>query len=109
LQIEVAARHASVADDMKVYAEKKAQRLLKFYDKIQSIRVVLDKGGDGFRCEMIVDLEHMHDLVAHTAGDEMNAAIDATVDRLERQLIEHKDRTRNRKGRGPNPHQPTRT
>jgi putative sigma-54 modulation protein len=109
LQIEVTVRHASIAADLRAYAEKKAGRLVKYYDKIQAIRVILDSTGAGFECEMIVDLEHMHDLVAKTAGDDLHAAIDQAVDRLERRLTEHKDRTRIRKGRGPNPHQPTRT
>ena len=109
MQIEVTCRHGSVAADLKEYADKKAQRLLKYYDKIQAIRVLLDSGAAGFGCEMIVDLEHTHDLVGHTEGPDLRAAIDQTVDRLERQLVQHKDRTRNRKGRGPNPHQPSRT
>jgi putative sigma-54 modulation protein len=109
LQIQVTVRDASIPEDMRARDDEKAQRLVKYYDKIQSIRVVLNKGGDGFSCEMIADLEHMHDLVAHTSGHHMGAVIDQTVDRLERQLIEHKDRTRHRKGRGPGPHQPTRT
>jgi ribosome-associated translation inhibitor RaiA len=50
----------------------------------------------------------MHEMVGKTAGGDLRAAIDQTVDRLERQLTEHKDRTRIRKGRGPSPHQPTR-
>jgi putative sigma-54 modulation protein len=98
-----------VSEDQKAYAEKKAERLLKYYDKIQAIRVLLDGTASGFGCEMIVDIEHMHDLVAHMQGPDLGAAIDATVDRLERQITEHKDRTRSHKGRGPNPHQPTRT
>ena len=109
MQIEVTVRHASAAPDVKAYARKKAERLLKYYDKMQSIRVLLDHGGVGFGCEIIVDLEHRHDLVASTYGPDLRAAIDQTVDRVERQLVEHKKRTRNRKGRGPNPHQPTRT
>ena len=109
MQIQVTVRDPSITEDMRARADEKAQRLVKYYDKIQSIRVVLNKGGDGFSCEMIADLEHMHDLVAKTAGDDLHAAIDQAVDRLERRLTEHKDRTRIRKGRGPNPHQPTRT
>jgi putative sigma-54 modulation protein len=109
LQIEVTVRHASVTEELKAYAEKKAERLLKYDNKIQSIRVLLDQSGAGFNCEMIVDLEHSHDMVASTNGPDLHAAIDQTVDRVERQLVEHKDRTRNRKGRGPSPHQPTRT
>jgi ribosomal subunit interface protein len=109
LQIEVTVRHGTVSEDQKAYAQKKAEHLEKYYDKIQSIRVLLDGTAAGFGCEMIVDVEHMHDLVAHYQGPDLGAAIDGTVDRLERQITELKDRTRNRKGRGPNPHQPTRT
>jgi putative sigma-54 modulation protein len=109
LQIEVTVRHTSVSPELKAYAEKKAEHLSKFYDKIPSIRVLLDQSGAGFTCEIIIGLEHMHELVASTTGPDLRAAIDQTADRVERQLIEHKDRIRNRKGRGPNPHQPTRT
>jgi len=109
LQIEVTVRHTSVTADLKAYAEKKAEHLSKFFDKVQSIRIVLDRSGAGFNCEIIIGLERMHELVASTGGPDLRAAIDQSADRMERQLIEHKDRIRNRKGRGPNPHQPTRT
>jgi len=108
LQIKVALRNESIGEDMKRRAEEKAQRLLKFYDKIQSVRVVLDKTGEGYSCEMIADLERMHDLVAVTTDRNLQVAIDQAFSRLERQVVEHKERTRNRKGRGPNPHQPSR-
>jgi putative sigma-54 modulation protein len=109
LQIEVTVRHTSVTPELKAYAEKKGEHLSKFYDKIRSIRVLLDQSGAGFACEIIVSLERTHELVASTTGPDLRAAIDQTADRVERQLVEHKDRIRNRKGRGPNPHQPTRT
>ena len=109
LQIEVTVRHTSVAPEMKAYARSKAERLLKYYNRIQAIRVLLDHGGGGFSCEMIANVEHAPDLVAHTMGPDLRAAVDQTVDRVERQVIELKKRTRHRKGRGPNPHQPTRT
>jgi len=98
----------SIGEEMKRRAEQQAQRLLKYYDKIQSIRIVLDKNGDAYACEMIADLERMHDLVAQTTGRNVQAVIDETHDRLERQIREYKQRTRHRKGRGPNPHQPSR-
>jgi putative sigma-54 modulation protein len=94
---------------MKEYARKKTERLSKCYDRLQAIRVVLQQEGTGFFCEMIAEIEHMHDLVGRADAEEMTEAIDLAVDRLERQLVEHKDRIRDRKGRGPNPHQPTRT
>jgi len=109
LQIEVTVRHASIAEDLKTYGHTKAERLLKYYDKIQAIHVVLDTAGATSSCEMVVVVEHMHELVGRTEADDLRACIDQTVDRLERQLVEHKERIRNRKGRGPSPHQPTRT
>jgi len=109
LQIEITVRHESVAADIKDYATKKADRLVKYYDRIQSVRVVLDKDGGGMVCEMIADVEHTRDLVGRATDADVRAAIDLATDRLERQLAEHKDRVRHRKGRGPNPHQPTRT
>jgi len=108
LQIEVTVRNASVQDDMRDYADKKAQRLVKYFDRLQSIHVLLDMDGLAYSCEMIACLEHMHELVGKAKESDIRAAIDQAVDRLERQLHEHKDRVRNRKGRGPNPHQPTR-
>ena len=109
MQIEVTARHVSVSEELKAYAEKKAQRLLKYYNKMQLIRVLLDANGSGFRCEMIVEIERGHDLVGATTAPALREAIDQTTDHVERQLVEHKDRTRQRKGRGPHPHQPSRT
>ncbi|MCX5683593.1 MAG: ribosome-associated translation inhibitor RaiA [Planctomycetota bacterium] len=109
MQIEVTVRHTSVSPELKAYAEKKAEHLSKFYDKIQSIRVLLDQSGAGFNCEILVDIEHMHELVVSTGGPDLKAAIDQSADRMERQLVDHKDRIRNRKGRGPSPHQPSRT
>lgn len=109
MQIEVTARSPVIGSDMKAYAGKKAERLVKYYNRVQSIRVVLGVEGRESTCEMIAALEHRHDLVGTATNPDMRAAIDETVDRLERQLVEHKDRVRNHKGRGPNPHQPSRT
>ena len=109
MQIEITARHESVTGDIKNYATRKAERLVKYYDRIQSVRVVLDKDGGSMVCEMIAAVEHSHDLVGRATDADVRAAIDLATDRLERQLAAHKDRVRNRKGRGPNPHQPTRT
>ncbi len=107
MQIEISCRHDSIGDDMKVYAERKAEKLLKYFNLIQRIRVVLNVRGDGACCEMIAEVEHQHDFIAEVCGEQMRASIDAAVDKLERQLAEHKDRIRDRKGRGPHPHQPT--
>jgi len=98
VQIVVSARHADITDDMKAYAEKKASKLLKFYDKIQEIEVILDReSAQKHQVEMIVNAEHKNIFVARESGEDLFACTDLAVDKLSRQLTRHKDRHRNRK------------
>jgi ribosomal subunit interface protein len=46
---------------------------------------------------MIVNAEHKNMFVAHHDTGDAYAGIDGCVDKLERQLSEHKDKFRNRK------------
>lgn len=104
MEIEISSRHGPVVEPFKEYAQKKVERLLKYFNLIQRIRVVLDVRGDGSCCEIIAEIEHSRDLVAEACSEDMHASVDAAVDKLERQLVHHKDQVRDRKGRGPNPH-----
>jgi len=95
--VTVSSRHMDVSPSLKSYAELKANKLLKYYDRIQEIEVVLDAAKDGTRVEMIVNAEHNNTFIAtHDVGGAY-ACIDGCVDKLERQLSQHKERFRNRK------------
>jgi putative sigma-54 modulation protein len=95
--VTVSARHMDVTLPLKNYAEEKANKLTKYFDRIQEIEVVLDAHKDSARCEMIVNAEHKNTFVAqHDQGDAY-ACIDGCVHKLERQLSDHKERIRNRK------------
>lgn len=97
MQITITARHVSVSEDIKQYARDKSEKLLRFYDRIQAIQVVIDYEGDEFTVEMIVNAGSRNEFVAHEAGSDTHVLIDVTVDKLERQLTKHKERLRNRK------------
>ena len=100
MQIVVTGRHMSVTDAMKSYAEEKAERLSRFFNRIQEIRVVLDFEGGMPTTEVFADVEHADDFIAHETHKDMYAAIDAATDKLERQLRKHKERINQRhKGR----------
>lgn len=95
--VTVSSRHMDVSPALKTYAEQKATRLVKYYDRIQEIEVVFDAGKDQTRVEMIVNAEHRNMFIAHHDLGDAYACIDGCVDKLERQLSEHKDKYRNRK------------
>jgi putative sigma-54 modulation protein len=86
-----------VSEPLKNYAENKANKLHKYYDRIQEIEVVFNAEKDSTKVEMIVNAEHRNMFVAHHDDGDAYACIDACIDKLERQLSEHKKKVRNRK------------
>lgn len=101
--VTVSSRHMEVTPALKTFAESKASKLVKYYDRIQEIEVILDAnkeaGKDHTRVEMIVNAEHKNMFIAHhddNDGDAYNC-IDACVNKLERQLSDHHKKIRNRK------------
>ena len=95
--VTISSRHMDVTEPMKTYAEQKASKLNKYYDRIQEIEVIFDNGKDTTRVEMIVNAEHKNLFVVHHDDPDAYAGVDGCVDKLERQLSEHKKKYRNRK------------
>ena len=97
MDVRVTGRHVEVPDDVRDYAQEKANKLPRFYDRIHEIEVVLDHEGEQFTAEMIVRVDHKHTFVASEAGPDTFALIDLIIDKLERQLTKHKEKKRNHK------------
>lgn len=95
--VTVASRHMDVTPALKTFAEQKAMKLLKYYDRIQEIEVVFDAGKDRTTVEMIVNAEHKNMFLAHHNEGDAYACVDACIGKLERQLSDHKKKIRNRK------------
>ncbi len=95
--VTVASRHMDVTPALKSFAEQKANKLLKYYDRIQEIEVIMDAKKDTTKVEMIVNAEHKNMFIAQHEEPDAYAAIDQCVDKLERQLSDHKKKVRNRK------------
>ena len=95
--ITVTGRHVDITPALKTFAEEKANKLTKYYDLIQEIEVVIDAQKAGTTVEMIVNAEHKNEFIATDSTGDAYASIDACVQKLERQLTEHKKKHRNRK------------
>ncbi|MDX1682699.1 MAG: ribosome-associated translation inhibitor RaiA [Phycisphaeraceae bacterium] len=97
MEIHVTSRHLEVTDAIREYAETKASKLPRYYDRVQQIEVICDHRDHHHEVEIIVDAEHADPFVARSTGEDVYALIDGTVDKLERQLTDHKEKLRNRK------------
>ena len=96
MQISVTGRHVRVTEEVKDYAAKKAEKLPRFYDRVQAIEVILDHEGGNFTVDMIVT-SGRNNFIAHEAGPDVFPLVDLITDKLGRQLTRHKEKARNRK------------
>ena len=99
MQLSVTGRHIEITDSMKKYAEDKAGKLTRYYDRVETIDVVLDHESLRFKVELVVRADHKHTFVAQTDAGDFYEAVDLVSKKMERQLTEHKERFRNRKHR----------
>lgn len=97
MRIEVTGRHVEVPGEVKAYVEEKVRKLSRFYDRIQEVEVVFGHESEQFTAEMIVRANQKQTFVARGTGADTYALIDGITDKLERQLVKHKEKNRNRK------------
>ena len=98
MQIEISTRHGSLGAEQHSYLHEKAEKLLKYFGRLMSIRVAVDHLKHAWGVEIIVSAEHKHDFVAHEEGPTPEAAMDACVHKIEQQLRRYKEKVQNHKG-----------
>ena len=97
MRVTVSGRRKDISDKLKEYSEEKAGKLERYYDRVHSVEVVFDVDGSHHRCEVIAKADHHSVFVAKEERDEPYGALDAVMKDLERQLVKHKEKFRNRK------------
>ena len=101
MQINISTKHAELTPTIEEYAMKKTGRLPRYFDRIESIEVVLDKTKNTFQVEIIATIEHHDPIVARADSEDLYACIDQCVDRATRQLTDHKSKLRDSKHNNP--------
>ena len=71
MQIEISSRHGSLEPAQTQHLHDKAEKLLRFFDRLMAIEVAVDHGKHGkpfWFVEMRVSAEHKHDFFASEEG-----------------------------------------
>ena len=97
MQISVSGRHLNLSQHVQDYARTKAAKLSQFFNKIQTVDVVIAKQGLDYDVEIIVKPDHRESFVGHGSGSDVHACIDLSLDKLERQITKYKEKIRGRK------------
>jgi putative sigma-54 modulation protein len=91
MQVNISGVHLEVTDALRDYIEEKFDRLARHFDRIISVQVILQ----------VEKLKQKAEATLHVAGrevlaiadhEDMYAAVDLLVDKLDRQLIKHKEK-----------------
>ncbi len=86
MSIEVTVRHLEISDTLQQFAHEKAEKLMRAFEPVEFVRLVLDKDGPFYLSEAFVQGgRHMNAEAKHRDAD-MITAINVAVDRAETQL-----------------------
>ena len=94
MQIELTGHHIEVTDSLKDYVTEKMARLERHFDKVSNIHVILKVENVKHNAEATVHMSG-RDIFANSSEDDMYAAIDHLVDKLDRQVKKHKEKITN--------------
>ena len=92
MQLNITGHHVDLTDSLNHFITQKFDKLNRHYDHITQVHVVLN----------VEKIQHFAEATAHVTGGELFAnaqaqdmynAIDLLVDKLDRQLIKHKEKT----------------
>ena len=93
MQINFTGHRMEVTPALKNFTEEKFDRLERHFDKITAINVIFDVEKLRQIAEATV-LVAKGELYASEEAEDMYTAIDGLVDKLDRQLIKHKEKLR---------------
>lgn len=91
MHINITGHRIEVTPSLRSFTEEKFDRLERHFDHITSIHVVFDveKLRQIAEATILVSKEKLH---ASSESEDMYAAIDLLVDKLNRQLMKHKEK-----------------
>lgn len=95
MQVNITGHHIELTDALRDYVNDKLARVERHYDNITTVQVTLsvEKERQQAACTMNVAGAELH---AEATNTDMYAAIDALADKLDRQLVKHKEKAQAR-------------
>jgi len=91
MQINMTGHHVDITESLKDYVHEKFERLERHFDQINNVHVILSIE----KLRQIAEA-NMHinggEIFANSEDSDMYASIDSLVDKLDRQLIKHKEK-----------------
>ena len=91
MQVNISGPQLDVTDAMRDYVGEKLGRLERHFDKITNVQVIMQVEKLKQQIEATLHVAG-REVVANAEHEDMYAAIDLLADKLDRQLIKHKEK-----------------
>ena len=96
MQLSISVRHGRISEPTQAMIREKLERLPRLYDRLVAIVATIDLE---HRDKPAVDLNasaKKHEFVAVGEGENLLAAVDVAIERMEQQLRKHKEKVLDR-------------
>lgn len=91
MQLSISGHHIEVSNALREYVTGKLKKLERHYDHITNLHVVLSVEKLSQKAEATAHVSGA-ELFADAVADDLYAAIDKLLDKLDRQVIKHKEK-----------------
>ncbi|SJM92979.1 ribosome-associated, sigma 54 modulation protein [Crenothrix polyspora] len=92
MQVSITGHHLEVTESLKVYVDGKFEKLARHFDNVTDVHVILSVEKLVQKAEATLQLSGAK-IFAEDHQEDMYAAIDEMVDKLDRQITRHKEKT----------------
>lgn len=92
MQVIVTGHHLEITDALKAHVDAKFEKLSRHFDNVTDVHVILSVEKLVQKAEATLQLSGAK-LFAEDHQEDMYAAIDAMVEKLDRQITRHKEKT----------------
>ena len=93
MNFNVSGHHVSVTPAIRDYVFSKLSRITRHFDQVIDVNVILSVEKMVQKAEVSVHVRG-RDIFCETVDEDMYAAIDTLADKLDRQILKHKDKSR---------------
>ncbi len=99
MNLTISGHHLEVTPALRSYVTTKLDRIMRHFDQVVDVKVLLtvenQKEKEGRqRAECNIHVKG-NDMFAESSHEDLYAAVDELVDKLDRQVVRHKSRTQN--------------
>ncbi len=99
MQINLTGHHVDITDALKGYVDNKFERLSRHFDHVLKVHVVLSVEKLRQKAEATLHINGAK-VFADSVHEDMYAAIDGLIDKLDRQVLKHKEKKSSHRGNG---------